>query len=57
MVPRMRSGTCRFEARNPESVVATWDVTMSNGGKAMNMKSAMRGKWLGPDCGSVKPNE
>ena len=51
------SGTYRFEARNPESVAANWDVTMSNGGKDMKMKSVMQGKWLGSDCGSVKPND
>jgi hypothetical protein len=51
------SGTYRFEARSPESVVANWNVTVSNGGNALNTKSTMQGKWLGADCGSVKPNE
>src|SRR5579883_2829010 len=51
------SGTYRFEALSPESVVGTWDMTMSNGGKTMNMKNAMQGKWLGADCGDVKPHE
>lgn len=53
--PGSSSGTYRFEARNPESVVGTWDMTMSNGGNTMKMKSAMQGKWLGADCGDVKP--
>jgi len=51
------TGIYRFEASNPESVVVTWDMTMANGGKAMKMKIAMLGKWLGADCGSVKDIE
>lgn len=49
------SGNYRFEARSPEAVVANWDMTMSGGGNTMKMKSAMQGKWLRADCGSVKP--
>ena len=49
------SGTYRFEARSPESVVANWNMTMSNGANAMTMKNDMQGKWLGADCGDVKP--
>ncbi len=55
--PENASGTYRFEARSPESVVANWDVTVSNAGRTMKVKSAMQGKWLGSDCGSVKPKE
>jgi hypothetical protein len=53
--PENTSGTYRVEARSRESVVANWDVTTSNAGNTMKMKSAMQGKWLGADCGSVKP--
>ncbi len=55
--PENASGTYRFEVRSPESVVGNWDVTMSNGGKTMNMKNALQGKWLGADCGDVKPKD
>jgi len=51
------SGTYRVEARRPDSVVANWDVTVGNGDKAMKMKSVMQGKWLGADCGSLKPGD
>ena len=50
------SGTYRVEARSPESVVANWNMTMSNAGNTMTMKNNMQGKWLGADCGDVKRN-
>lgn len=54
--PRNSSGAYRFEARSPESVVANWNMTMSNGGNTMTMKNNMQGKWLGAECGDVKPH-
>jgi Protein of unknown function (DUF3617) len=50
-------GNYRFEARTPESIVGNWDVTMSRGERTMTMKGAVQGKWLGSDCGDVKPRE
>jgi Protein of unknown function (DUF3617) len=50
-------GNYRFEARNPESIIGNWAATMSRGDKTMTMKGAMQGKWLGSDCGDVKPRE
>jgi hypothetical protein len=50
-------GNYRFEARTPESIVGNWDVTMSHGDRTMTMKGAVQGKWLGSDCGVVKPRE
>lgn len=55
--PQAASGTYRFEARSREAVVGTWNVTMSNGANTMEMKSALQGRWLGTDCGDVKPRE
>jgi hypothetical protein len=51
------AGNYRFEARSAEAIVGNWDATMSRGDKAMTMKGAMQGKWLGSDCGDVKPRE
>jgi Protein of unknown function (DUF3617) len=51
------SGTYRFEAKSTESVVGTWNATLNNSGKTMTMKNALQGKWLGADCGDVKPRE
>ncbi len=50
-------GNYRFEAPTPESMVGNWDVTMSRGDRTMTMKGTMQGKWLGSDCGDVKPRE
>jgi hypothetical protein len=50
------SGTYRFEAKSPEAVVANWNMTMTNGANTMTMKNDMQGKWLGADCGDVKPH-
>lgn len=49
------AGTYRFEARNPEMVVGNMDMTLSNSGKIMETKVATSARWLGADCGSVKP--
>jgi hypothetical protein len=51
------SGTYRFEARSPESMVAHWEMSVSNGDKTMQMKSVTEGKWLGADCGDLKPKD
>ena len=50
------SGSYRFEAKSPESVVANWNMTMTSGANTMTMKSDMQGKWLAADCGDVKPH-
>jgi hypothetical protein len=47
------SGTYSFQASSPEAVAATWNMTMTNGGNTMTMKSNMKGKWLGADCGDT----
>jgi hypothetical protein len=50
-------GNYRFEARTPESIVGNWDLAMSSGDRTMTMKGAVQAKWLGSDCGDVKPRE
>jgi hypothetical protein len=49
------SGTYRLQAPNPETIAGTWDMTMGDAGHPMTMKSNMQGKWLGADCGDLKP--
>ena len=51
------SGSYRFEATSAEAVIGRWNATIGDGGKSMNMKAAIQGKWLGADCGDVKPRE
>jgi uncharacterized protein DUF3617 len=50
------SGSYRVRASSPESVVVDVNVTMSNAGSAMTRKTTGQGKWLGADCGDVKPS-
>lgn len=49
------TGTLRFHAANPQTIVGTADVTVGGAGRAMTMHREISGKWLGPDCGGVKP--
>ena len=48
------TGSYRFEAKSPQSVVANWNMTMTRGANTMTMKNDMQGKWLAADCGDVK---
>ena len=45
----------RYEAANRETITGAVNIVMSDGGREMKMNQVMRGRWLGPDCGSVKP--
>jgi hypothetical protein len=45
----------RYEAPTPDTMSGTVDIVMSDGGRQMSMKQVMRGRWIGPDCGDVKP--
>jgi len=45
----------RYEAVNRETITGAVNIVMSDGGREMKMNQVMRGRWLGPDCGSVKP--
>ena len=51
------SGSYRFEARTPETLAGTSDMTTSDGTNTMKMKYNVKGKWLGSDCGDVEPDE
>jgi len=45
----------RYEAPRPDTMNGTVEIAMNDGGRQMTMKQVMRGRWLGPDCGNVKP--
>lgn len=45
----------QYQAPRPDIINGTVEITMNNGGRRMSMKQVMRGRWLGPDCGNVKP--
>jgi hypothetical protein len=46
-----------YKAETPESVVGSAHVDMGAGGNNMLADSKMTGKWLGADCGSLKPGQ
>jgi Protein of unknown function (DUF3617) len=54
---RTTVGDIHYEAVDPATMNATINMTMSDGQKTMTMKNVMHGKWLGADCGDVKPHE
>ena len=45
----------RYEAPRPDTINGTVDVVMNDGGRRMAMQQVVRGRWLGSDCGNVKP--
>ena len=50
------SGTFRFQALSRETVRGEVTMAISGGGNTMNSNRTLEGKWLGADCGSVKPS-
>jgi hypothetical protein len=51
------NGTFHFEATDRQSIRGNLNLVVSNGANTMTMKRTMQGKWLGSDCGSIKPTE
>ncbi len=49
-------GTAKFQAAGPEAMNGTVDMTITMGDKTMTHHSQITGRWLGADCGDVKPN-
>lgn len=49
------NGTFRISADSPESISGTFDMTMTGGGNTMKLHHTMHSRWLGPDCGGLKP--
>jgi len=49
------TGSFHFEAPTPDTVIGKYQMAMSAGGNTMTMNYVMRGRWLGADCGNVKP--
>lgn len=46
-----------YTAVNRETIEGTVNIAMRDGGQDITMKQVTRGRWLGPDCGKVKPVE
>jgi len=51
------NGTMHIDATNRESFTGAFNMVSTDGTNTMTMKRTMQGKWLGSDCGSVKPHE
>jgi len=49
------SGTMTFEALSPESGSGTLDLTMDSASGPMKSRMTFASRYLGPDCGDVKP--
>jgi hypothetical protein len=49
------NGTFHFEAIDRQSIRGNLNLVVSGGANTMTIKRTMQGKWLGSDCGSVKP--
>ena len=47
--------TVRIAAPAPDTLRVTSDAEMSQSGQTHSMKQTLAGKWLGADCGDVKP--
>ena len=45
-----QSGTVRIEAASSESVKGSTEMTMTAGGRTMNVNGTFAAKWLGPTC-------
>jgi hypothetical protein len=50
-------GDMRFEAVNRETMTGQISLVIGSGTDTTNMTRNLQGKWLGSDCGSVKPKE
>lgn len=49
-----QTGTIRIEAAGSESVKGSMQMTVSSGGRSMNMNATFNSKWLGPVCEKEK---
>jgi hypothetical protein len=51
------TGTMHMDASSRESFSGAFNMVSTDGTNTMTMKRTMQGKWLGSDCGTVKPHE
>jgi hypothetical protein len=50
-------GTFHIDVVDRETITGNLDMVMSNGPNTMTMQRTLQGKWLGNDCGTVRPRE
>jgi hypothetical protein len=51
------TGTMHMDANGRESFFGAFNMVSTDGASTMTMKRTLQGKWLGSDCGDVKPHE
>ncbi len=51
------NGTFHFEAVDRKTIRGNLHIVVSNGGNTMTMNRSISGRWLGSDCGTVKPSD
>ncbi len=52
-----RVGDFRFEAVDRQTMKGSIHMVVSNGANTMTINRNLQGKWLGADCGDVKPKD
>ncbi len=52
---RKQTMNIRYDVVNRETIKGVVDIAMRDGGDNISMKHETQGRWLGPDCGDVKP--
>jgi hypothetical protein len=53
--PEAMKGDFHFEAIDRQTMRGNINLVIGNGANKMTIKRVMQGKWLGSDCGTVKP--
>lgn len=51
------NGLLRIHTPNPNTMTGDLEVSVGNGETAMTVKSEMKGRWLGEDCGEEADDE
>jgi hypothetical protein len=54
---RKGSGTFRVSTPTPETMTGVLDLRMGEGNNIMTVKSQLKGRWIGPDCGDEDDEE
>jgi Protein of unknown function (DUF3617) len=51
------SGVFRISTPTPETMTAVLDMRVEDGANVMTIKSQLKGRWLGPDCGDEEEEQ
>jgi len=54
---RRQTMNIRYDVLNRETIKGVVDIAMRDGGNKIATKHEMQGRWIGSDCGDVKPVE